>query len=279
MNKDIFTQEDRQELQQHIDDYAKHHPDAYQEQWVPYMASFTQHWQAPVMTCRTLQDLERWAKRLPFACFHMAFFSSTFEPKLLDMPELEQVRALTIYDCRLTWRPFEALCQNAGCRNIDFLNLGHNTGLGETPECLEAFGDSPHFTQLRHLDLTFTFTGHGLEDLFNGRAMQALEHLFLQDNHVEDDGATFLAQHPKLRTLRALNLSDCEIGIDGARALLNSPHFNRLETLNLSSNPLDETIIELVRARSGCPNLKTLNISTRRWSEQGRKEWQALNLG
>lgn len=274
MNQTTLSDEDKRALQgmikqQHVEDH-----DVYETQWLPYMASFEHHWREPFMVCQTVPMLVTWSNYLPFAWFHVSFFSTTFARELLHTPALERVRALTLYDCRLRGHDLEEISQTALCQNVHFLDLGDNHHLGQSPESIEAFGNSAHFKQLRHLDMRHTFTNSVLLDyLLDGQAMEALEHLILQDS-ITTQGALFLAQLPKLSTLKTLSLRHCKIQNEGIEAILNAQHLTSLEQLDISSNPIDDTVLDMLENRKGCPGLKTLKMSVGQLEPQNQRRLQ-----
>ncbi len=72
------------------------------------------------------------------------------------------------------------------------------------------------------------------------QGLTALRQLDLSHHHIEDVGATYLADAPHLRSLRGLRLADCDLGGMGAVAIIGAEPFTGLTLLDLSHNRIGQ---------------------------------------
>src|SRR5262245_21717599 len=181
---------------------------------------FARIWQVAPVTKLDLYDLNADAA-YEDEDFQESWISAENYKALANMPQLVDVRILSVCECAIR------------------------------AEHLKPLLASPHLTNLRELHLSSNRLGdEGATVVADSPRVAGLTHLDLNTNEVGNQGAQALAQSPHLSNLKTLDLRFNRISEEGGRALASSPHLAHLDRLDLDSNSLGAAEGEL-RQRFG----------------------------
>ena len=166
----------------------------------------------------------------------------SYKPLLDAFPQLEELRIRGGND--LIIEPFSH--QNLRKFTIE------SGGLDE--KIARALADS-HMPKLEHLELWLGTDEYGFsgdvtlyQQVLERLSTPALRYLGLRDAQIADDLAAWLANEPRLATVKTLDLSLGTIGDVGAEALLQGSQLRNLTRLDLSHHYISEANQEKLRA-------------------------------
>jgi len=166
----------------------------------------------------------------------------SYKPLLDAFPQLEELRIRGGND--LIIEPFTH--QNLRKFTIE------SGGLDE--KIARALADS-HMPKLEHLELWLGTDEYGFsgdvtlyQQVLEQLSTPALRYLGLRDAQIADDLAAWLANEPRLATVKTLDLSLGTIGDVGAEALLQGSQLRNLTRLDLSHHYISEANQEKLRA-------------------------------
>jgi uncharacterized protein (TIGR02996 family) len=132
----------------------------------------------------------------------------------------------------------------------------------EARRCFAALVDSPHFGQIREIDLCHSSLGNsGVNLLARSKHLGHIEFLNLGSNDLSDQALRILAGMPQLGQLRELCLDENrQLGTPGLRALADSPFLGELRRLDLSGNGLTESGLKVLINGDSLKKLDSLVI-------------------
>jgi len=166
----------------------------------------------------------------------------SYKPLLDAFPQLEELRIRGGND--LIIEPFTH--QNLRKFTIE------SSGLDE--KIARALADS-HMPKLEHLELWLGTDEYGFsgdvtlyQQVLEQLSTPTLRYLGLRDAQIADDLAAWLANEPRLATVKTLDLSLGTIGDVGAEALLQGSQLRNLTRLDLSHHYISEANQEKLRA-------------------------------
>jgi uncharacterized protein (TIGR02996 family) len=153
-------------------------------------------------------------------------------PDLVALPQLRQVKKLTLNRCPLSPAAVEALARSPHLGGLTELEMN---SCRLTAECLRLLGAARSMPRLRTLSLWGNnINAEGTRGLVSGPLAASLHSLDLGFNRIGTAGALALAQSPHLGALRNLRLSHGALGPQGARALAESTNLPELTELWMS---------------------------------------------
>lgn len=142
----------------------------------------------------------------------------------------------------------EVVVKHAAWARLERLRLG-NCGCWFTPKLMIAFANSPRWTNLQELNISFGTIGpDGTEALARSPYLRNLRWIHLDFCNLEDRGVKALAASSNFRSLAFLGLRGHSIGVEGTRELARSPHLGNLLRLELGKIG-DESLAELADSR------------------------------
>jgi Ran GTPase-activating protein (RanGAP) involved in mRNA processing and transport len=147
----------------------------------------------------------------------------------------ERLRQLRLSNCHLTDEALIAIFQSARLRNLEVLDLSHNSFTAAA--IARAVVGSPLWRTLTELGLNqCRLDNTALEALARVQDAPALRSLQLGYNSIGPKGAAALATWPALGRVWHLDLHDNLIGDDGLVALAESPNLGRLLELDVEQD-------------------------------------------
>lgn len=227
----------------------EHHPQQYQERWMPYLRSI----KLPVIECYGTHILKEARALYPkgtrfsltngwltsFRGQEMADFLECVDGTVLD--------ALRIDD-NLAGYPFEEIMD---CRA--YVHLGRAASLSQLKSLslssgylgargLAAIVESPHLQNVRQLSLESThITIDTLKQLTQAEQSARFESLSLSGNKFGQGGMMLLARSKHLSNLKSLNLRWCNVRPKGLAAFCHRGSAPTLHTLVISLTKCDES--------------------------------------
>jgi len=239
-----------------------------------------------VLACEQLREI-------PVLALSGHSFGSEGMAVLTDSGGLSRLRGLDLSGNELTPDDVERLAASPDAAGLEVLDLGqenegghwdtHNVHNSAGDRGLAAIAGSPHFGNLRRLDLEYNGIGPdgvialaasrhlrslrelvldgnavcavGVWALAGARGLGNLETLSLESNDLEADAGPDMFEGDGLMGLRQLNLSNTRLGDRGARALAAAAQFARLRVLNLCGCEIG---LEGIQALANCPHLAAL---------------------
>ncbi|MEC9398579.1 MAG: hypothetical protein VX475_13215, partial [Myxococcota bacterium] len=160
-------------------------PDAYTDEWLPYLSSNPQQWDGLLFTVSSLEELERWSQKImPFAWFRLDLVNQKLPKKsmtaLVNCTHLANVRELDLRGVRLRAAGAKALFASPNLGTITRLRLaGCSLDVASADELVGAASLGPlEFLDLEHNRLK----DEGIETLANGLDFSNMRGLILTYN-------------------------------------------------------------------------------------------------
>lgn len=238
-----------------------HDPERYHTQWVPYLASFPQHWQASVMCVNTIEALEHAARVAPFALFE--FDGSAWAGLRRHAQQEGKVEPRGWPPGFLTYYGFNdaKIREFVQCEALDQLvDLNLRWG-GLTPKGIEVLATCPRLTNLKKLTLQYHYQigDEGVEALIASPYIRGLTYLNLTQTHATAKGFLRLTESEFSRHLQTLDygndIDDAPIG----QAFLSSTCLNRLEHLSFCDIS-SQNVVDVMKSPRAS-NLRTFEFT------------------
>jgi hypothetical protein len=199
-------------------DVSRRDPKVYSREWLPYLASFPQHWRLPLAVQeQSWQGSSRFSWELhgataSFACFGFQAISNAMNGSRFRDPAKCKVLAATLKDfTHVNFSDHAIMTEGAvalaGCDELSHLTHLVLAGCHIRDEGVLALARSPHLQRLELLDVS----GCGVSDeaivaLCEERCLERLHTLRLADNTISEEGLRLLVTRP-LQQLEVLDVS------------------------------------------------------------------------
>jgi uncharacterized protein (TIGR02996 family) len=139
---------------------------------------------------------------------------------------------------------------------------------------MRALAESPHLTELAHLDLSGNeLSDAALRPLFEGPLARRLTRVVVHANRLGDAGTASLVASPVFARMaerdRAIDLRHVQMGPAGARALADSPALEAVETIDLEGNVVGDAGLAALAGSPHLTRLRVLSLQENRISDDG----------
>ncbi len=252
-------------------------PEGYRTEWVPYIKSFSELWQAPFQCSKTLERIEEILHVMPWVKLdtNLDWRHLDDAMRLLESDHVSKLSSFKYYGAYPNHSPHsymefadhsdaQALCRAiAMAYNMTELNTLQVSAFTLGNRCCAHLASARHLKGITHLELR--------NNLIDARAAQALaaspvlanvKHLDLSQNALHDEGLIALSQSPYLTELRRLDLSSFNfITTRGIEALATSPTIRNLRDLGLRGAEVGDRGLEAIIESSWSASLITLGLS------------------
>lgn len=236
---------------------AEAHPQAYRDEWLPYLESHDALWRRRPKYV----GMSGGAQPVPFAPFLYyrteLYDHSNLEP-LEDFPRLDRMVYLTMSDfreeeCYVNWDWFAQLPWDA-LRGLNLLNLGLSVR-----DARNLF-DMPTFVALESLSLGGNWMGpEGAKALANC-GLENLRELRVDVCKLGDTGAEALAASFVLSSVTKLEIGSNGLTDAGVQALASSPHLGNLQELDIGYNDFGVDGLEALASSTSLGSLRVLHV-------------------
>lgn len=238
--------------------------EAYEAEWLPYLRSFPQHWEAALAKLNALHELERAVSVAPFAKFDLHLTNHRIHQgqllKYLERPAFSHVRHLEMHRVRLGAHEIRALAKAPKLESLRLMQVGIQdmdlSAFGE-PGALPALRtlllDQPHASNMRPLRL-------------EGEGFATLERLRVRGTFLTPEALAPLEQTlPRLRHLElhgtSLNVPDLEV--------MSAWQDIALETLELTDHPFGDAGVHTLMQAPWLEGLRGLGVWECHMGRQG----------
>jgi|GEM_PF-5719610 len=247
-------------------------PLRYDEQWLPYLRSFTTRLPQPLQVKGTPERCIAIAECLPFASLHLVLPEDLVDEDLARMSQErvpQAITALTIESDQVSSQGLLYLADAAWYPQLHFLRLASDRfGIAG----YEAFLSQIPADALDGLELATRHLKESILDrLFACPPLRHVKHLSLSGRSLGESFETLLERLEALE-LRSLGLPGCDLDGVAFATFLGSPLASRLERLNLSHNNFDlRTARQLQYEVDSFANLQHIDLSHNKFSDEGLK--------
>lgn len=239
-----------------LEPVAKAHPEAYRDEWLPYLESQEEVWRRH----EKYVSMDRGVKPVacaPFLYYGTELYDASNFPPMRRFKGLKRLQSIDMSDwqdedCYLDWDWFKR--RLVSLRRLNLLNLG--LGLREAKSLFA----KPSFTELESLIVGGNpLTAEGAEAIA-GAGLTKLRELRIDVCGIEDEGMIAIVTSPSMAQLTSLDVGDNDITNEGIQALATSPHMSNLEVLKLNLHSVDSEGLEMIESSTTLGSLRELDV-------------------
>jgi uncharacterized protein (TIGR02996 family) len=182
---------------------------------------------------------------------------------LASTPTVSALQTLRLRQPNCTWRGVVDLLTSPCLTNLSTLEMPNSNRLAVGVDRVELFARPEAkslLARLTSLDLTsHDVRVRGLKSLLFH--LRNIQHLCLNNCHLDKTAGEMIAEAPSLATLRRLHLDNNTLRDTGVKALAASPHLTSLTTLSLRKNEIGGPGIAALADSPNFANLTALDLS------------------
>ncbi|MEC9441232.1 MAG: hypothetical protein VYE40_09035 [Myxococcota bacterium] len=255
LNKERLTQKQYTSIAGMANHVHRRSPTIYADQWIPYMASFSRHWDLHIFGPFNLREADEHHELLPFSLFAVHLDEATWDAAVARPASWwGRLGGLRLLRGSLGRQLLEHAPDCPFLGHLGYASFSLDEGQARR---LAAWIQT---TALTSLELErCTLKGESFESLCASGALDVLSKLVIFCcNGFREEALVALAQVP-FENLRELKLS--HLSFSGWPEILGQGVFGEtLETLSVLHTHIDEQVANRVATSSSWPNLKALSF-------------------